>query len=194
MTGENQDLRKPEKDDSPENLAEMAEIFLQKGDYERSVHNYSKILSQNPERYDIRYKLAITLLLADNLEESKKELAEVLLHKMDLVEAHDALGVIYLQENKLTEAQQEFRTALALDLDATSPIIFWERHFCGSSNSPRRSRNSKQLWKPFQAAPGLWAPSAGLTLNKKTATRASSGLKRPRPLIRITPGLTIDSE
>ena len=106
---------KPEKDDSPENLAEMAEIFLQNGDYERSVHNYSKILSQNPERDDIRYKLGITLLLAGNLEEAKKELAEVLLHKMDMVEAHDALGVIYLQENKFTEAQQEFRSALALD-------------------------------------------------------------------------------
>jgi tetratricopeptide (TPR) repeat protein len=106
---------KPEKDDSPENLAEMAAIFLQNGDYERSVHNYSKILSQNPERYDIRYKLAISLLLAGNLEESKKELAEVLLHKMDMVEAHDALGVVYLQENKFTEAQQEFRSALALN-------------------------------------------------------------------------------
>ena len=106
---------KPEKDDSPENLAEMAEIFLQNGDYERSVHNYSKILTQNPERIDIRYKLGITLLLAGNLAEAKKELAEVLLHQMDLVEAHDALGVIYLQENKFTEAQQEFRSALALD-------------------------------------------------------------------------------
>ena len=106
---------KPEKDDSPENLAEMAEIFLQNGDYERSVHNYSKILTQNPERDDIRYKLGITLLLAGNLAESKKELAEVLLHKMDMLEAHDALGVIYLQENKFTEAQQEFRSALALD-------------------------------------------------------------------------------
>jgi Tfp pilus assembly protein PilF len=106
---------KPEKADSPENLAEMAEIFLQNGDYERSMHNYSKILAQNPERYDIRYKLGITLLLAGNPEEAKKELAEVLLHKMDLVEAHDALGVIYLQENKFTEAQQEFHSALALD-------------------------------------------------------------------------------
>ena len=106
---------KPEKEDSPENLAEMAEIFLQNGDYERSVHNYSKILTQNPERDDIRYKLGITLLLAGNLAEAKKELAEVLLHKMDLVEAHDALGVIYLQENKFTEAQQEFRSTLALD-------------------------------------------------------------------------------
>ena len=106
---------KPEKDDSPENLAEMAEIFLQNGDYERSVQNYSRILSQNPERHDIRYKLGIALLLTGNLEEAKKEFAEILLHKMDMVEAHDALGVVYLQENKLMEAQQEFRSALALD-------------------------------------------------------------------------------
>ena len=98
-----------EKDDSPENLAEMAEIFLQNGDYESSLYNYSKILSQNPERHDIRYKLGVALLLTGKLEEAKKELAEVLLHQMDMLEAHEALGVVYLQENNLTAAQQEFR-------------------------------------------------------------------------------------
>ncbi len=136
---------KPEKDDSPENLAEMAEIFLQNGDYERSVHNYSKILSQNPERHDIRYKLGITLLLAGNLEEAKKELAEVLLHKMDLVEAHDALGVVYLQENKFTEAQQEFRSALALD-----PRRYQSHYFLGETFL--RQQQFSQALPEFKAA------------------------------------------
>jgi tetratricopeptide (TPR) repeat protein len=106
---------KPDKDDSPENLAEMGEIFLQNGDYGNSAQNFSKILAKEPERDDIRYKLGITLLLSGNLAEAKKELAEVLLHKMDMVEAHDALGMAYLQENNLKDAQQEFRSAIALD-------------------------------------------------------------------------------
>ena len=117
---------KRDNDDSPENLAESAEMFLQNGDFERSLYNYSKILSQNPERHDIRYKLGVALLLSGQLDEAKKELAEVLLHKMDMLEAHEALGVVFLQENNVTAAQQEFRSVLALD-----PKRFQSRYFLG---------------------------------------------------------------
>ncbi len=91
-----------DKDDSPESLSEMAEMFLQNGDYERSLYNYSKILSQNPERDDVRYKMAVALLLDGKREEAKQELATVLLHRNDMVEAHEALGMVYLEENNLT--------------------------------------------------------------------------------------------
>ena len=107
--------RSSEKDDSPENLADMASMFLNQGDYERSLYNYSKILSKNPERHDIRYKMGVALLLSGKREEAKQELAAVLLHRMDMLEAHEALGLVYLQENNLAEAQQEFRFVLAQD-------------------------------------------------------------------------------
>jgi tetratricopeptide (TPR) repeat protein len=118
----------PAKADSPVNLAEMAEIFMQNGDYERSVLNYSKILAQEPERFDIRYKLGLALFLSGKLAEAKKELAEVLLRKSDMLEAHEALGVVFLQENNPAGAQQEFRAALALD-----PNRFQSRYFLGET-------------------------------------------------------------
>ena len=144
---------KRDKDDSPENLAETAEMFLQNGDYESSLLNYSRILSQNPERHDIRYKLGIALLLTGKLDEAKKELAEVLLHKMDMLEAHEALGVVYLQENNLTGARQEFSSVLALD-----PKRFQSRYFLGETCL--RANQFSQALTEFKAAQELVPRSA----------------------------------
>lgn len=105
----------PETEEAPENLTEMAEMFLQSGDYERSLENYGKILLKDPERHDVRYKLGLALYLSGNLAEAKKAFAEVLLQKMDMAEAHDALGIVYLKENNVAEAQREFRSALAVE-------------------------------------------------------------------------------
>jgi Flp pilus assembly protein TadD len=148
---------KPEKEDSPENLAETAEVFLQTGDYERSLYNYSKILSQNPERHDIRYKLGVALLLTGKLDEAKMELAEVLLHQMDMIEAHEALGMVHLKENKLGEAQQEFRSVLAVD-----PKRFQSRCLLGETYL-RANQNSQALTE-FKAAQEL-APNNARVLS-----------------------------
>jgi tetratricopeptide (TPR) repeat protein len=134
-----------EKNDSPENLVEMAEVFLQHGDYERSLYNYSKILSQNPERHDVRYKMAVALLLGGKREEAKQELAAVLLHRMDMLEAHEALGLVYLQENNLAEAQQEFRFVLAQD-----PKRFQSCYLLGETYL--RSNRYSQALTEFRAA------------------------------------------
>jgi Flp pilus assembly protein TadD len=154
------DLRpqQPEKDNSPENLAEMAEIFLQNGDYERSLYNYSKILSLTPERHDIRYKLGVALLLSGKLDEAKKELAEVLLHKMDMLEAHEALGVVYLQENNLTGARQEFNSVLAID-----PKRLQSRCFLGETCL--RANQFSQALTEFKAAQELAPTSAKVLSN-----------------------------
>ena len=144
-------------------------------------YNYSKILSQNPERHDIRYKLGIALLLTGKLEEAKKELAEVLLHKMDMLEAHEALGVVYLQENNVTAAQQEFRSVLALD-----PKRFQSRYFLGETCL--RANQYSQALTEFKAAQEL-APTqcqsyeqSGVDLfqTEKIMIRDCSGLKRPK--------------
>jgi len=110
-----QPLPRPSREETPENLAATAELMLQSGDYERSIYTLSKILHQDPQRHDIRYKLGMALFMTGRLADAKRELAEVLVHKMDMPEAHEALGAIYLQENKPAEAQQEFRAVLAQD-------------------------------------------------------------------------------
>lgn len=143
----------PEMEDSPENLSEMAEISLQDGDYQKSIYNYSKILAKTPDRHDIRYKLGLTLLLAGNLEEAKKELAEVLLHKIDMAEAHDALGLIFLKENKIAPAQQEFRSALALDANR------YQSHYL-LGEAFMRGKQYSQALSEFKAASAITPRSA----------------------------------
>jgi tetratricopeptide (TPR) repeat protein len=145
----------PEKAEAPENLTEMAEMFLHSGDYERSLENYSKILLKNPERHDIRYKLGVALYLSGNLTDAKKAFAEVLLQKMDMVEAHDALGIVYLQENNVAAAQREFQSALALE-----PGRFQSRYLAGEAYL--RSRQYAQALPELKAALDLAPHNAGI--------------------------------
>lgn len=147
-----------DKDETPESLAETAELFLQTGDYERSLYNYSKILALHPERHDIRYKLGLALLLSGKLADAKKELAEVILHRADMLEAHEALGMVFLQENRVGEAQQEFRAVLALD-----PNRFQARCLLGEAFL--QDKQYTQALAEFQTARGLSPDSPRLMSN-----------------------------
>lgn len=142
---------------SPESLAESAEISLSQGDFDQSLYYYSKILSRNPERHEIRYKLGLALLLSGRLEEAKKELAEVLLHTPDMVEAHESLGIVHLKENRLEDAQREFRAALALD-----PGRFQARSLLGETFL--KGNQYAQALTEFKAAAAL-APNHARVLS-----------------------------
>jgi Tfp pilus assembly protein PilF len=142
---ENMKSIKPEKGESLADLNENAATFLHNGDYEQSILTYSKILSKEPERYDICYKLRLALLLSGKLGKAKTELAEVLLHKTDMPEVHEALGVVYLKENHFAAAQKEFRSALALD-----PKRFQSRFYLGETCL--RANQYSQALPEFQAA------------------------------------------
>ncbi len=144
---------KREKDDSPQNLAEMAELFFQNGNYGNALVNYYKILAQDPQRQDIRYKVGMALLFTGKLAEAKKELAEVLLHQMDMVEAHEALGMVFLQENNLGEARQEFSSVLAVD-----PKRFQSRYLLGETYL--RAAQYPQALTEFKSAQELAPQSA----------------------------------
>ncbi len=119
---------KGDKDLSLEELAGQAELMLQNREYESSLMNYSKILSEDPKRHDIRYKVGVILLLMGQLAEAKRELAEVLIHETDNYQAHEALGLALLQEKNFPGAQQEFQTVLAAD-----PNRFYARYLLGLS-------------------------------------------------------------
>ena len=101
-----QPLPRPSREETPENLAETAELMLQSGDYERSIYSYSKILHQDPQRHDIRYKLGLALLMTGRLGDAKRELAEVLVHKMDMPEAHDLSPSRLISPDSSTHAKR----------------------------------------------------------------------------------------
>lgn len=98
-----------------ERLEALGEMSLQSRDYETSLINFLEILKDNPARYEIRYKVGIILFLTGHLEAARQELALVLMQRPEFLEAHEALGLVHLEEKKYPLAIQEFQTALQQD-------------------------------------------------------------------------------
>jgi Flp pilus assembly protein TadD len=171
-----------EKEASQENLPELAEMFLQSGNYERSIYNYSKILNQQPERHEVRYKMGVALLLNGQPDEAKQQLAEALIHRPDLIEAHEALGIIHLQENNPAAARQEFRAVLD-----QNPKRFHSRFLLGEAYL--REQQYSQALPEFKAALDL-APHNARTMSclgwtyfkLKNADQALTWLKKAQTL------------
>lgn len=117
-TNDYQKARKKKSDKDalpPERLEAMAQVALQSGDYEASLINFLEILKDNPERYDLHYKVGVLFLLNGQLEAARNELALVLVHRPDMLQAHEALGMVHLQEKKYPQALEEFQSVLAQD-------------------------------------------------------------------------------
>jgi tetratricopeptide (TPR) repeat protein len=109
--------RKPKLPDQlPEERIEMlADMALQKRDFEASLVNYLQILKDHPERYDLHYKVGVIFLMSGKLEAAQKELALVLVHRPDMQKAHEALGLVFLQGKQYPQAIDEFQFALGQD-------------------------------------------------------------------------------
>ncbi len=104
----------PEMELSPDNLIAEGDIYLQTGQLEGSLINYTRVLAQDPNRFDVRYKLGVVLMLAGQLDAAKRELAAVLAHQ-EMTAAHEALGMVFLQEGNYPEAERELRLVLEAD-------------------------------------------------------------------------------
>jgi tetratricopeptide (TPR) repeat protein len=96
----------------PERLEALGEMSLRSRDYETSLMNFMEILKQDPSRYDIRYKVAVICFLNGQLEAAKKQLAVVLIQHPEMLEAHEALGMVHLEEKKYPLAAEEFQIVL----------------------------------------------------------------------------------
>jgi tetratricopeptide (TPR) repeat protein len=106
----------PDKELLPgDRLEALGDIALQNRNFGTSLVNYLDILKDHPERYDLRYKVGVILLLSGQLEPAKKQLAMVLVQKPDMLKAHEALGLVHLQEKEYPLAIQEFQIVLSQD-------------------------------------------------------------------------------
>ncbi len=111
---------------SPDRLEALGEIALQSGDYESSMINFMEILKNNPQRYDLHYKVGVIFLMTGQSEAARQELALVLVHCPEMLKAHEALGVVHLQEKKYPLAIGEFQLVLSQD-----PTRVKSRHLLG---------------------------------------------------------------
>lgn len=99
----------------PERLEALGESALQSRNFEKSLINFLPILAQNPERYDLRYKVGVIFLLTGQYEAARRELAMVLVHRPEMLQAHEALALVHLQEKQYPLAIQEFQLVLSQD-------------------------------------------------------------------------------
>jgi tetratricopeptide (TPR) repeat protein len=96
-------------------LEALGDLALKNRNFENSLVSYLQILAEQPERYDLHYKVGVIFLLAGNLDAAQKELALVLIHRPDMLRAHEALGLVLLQKKAYPQAIDEFQCALAQD-------------------------------------------------------------------------------
>jgi tetratricopeptide (TPR) repeat protein len=99
----------------PDRLEALGDLALEKGNFESSLLNYLAILNAEPGRDDIRYRVGVIFLMTGQLDAAQKELAQVLLHKPQMMQAHEALGLVFLQGKKYPQAVDEFQQVLSQD-------------------------------------------------------------------------------
>jgi Flp pilus assembly protein TadD len=100
---------------SPERREALGDLLLERRQYDGSLVHYWQILRDHPERHDIRYKVAVILLLSGQLPSARQELNLVLAAQPDMLEAREALGLTYLEEKQFPEAIQIFQEVLSRD-------------------------------------------------------------------------------
>lgn len=100
---------------SPERREALGDLLLERRQYDGSLVHYLQILKDNPQRHDIRYKVAVILLLSGQLDSARKELNAVLIAQPDMLEAREALGLTYLEEKQYPEAIRIFQEVLRRD-------------------------------------------------------------------------------
>jgi tetratricopeptide (TPR) repeat protein len=123
---------------TPERREALGDLLLERREYDGSLVHYLQILRDHPERYDIRYKVGVILLLSGQHESARKELNMVLAAKPDMLEAREALGLTYLEEKQYPEAIRIFQEVLRQDRSRAKT-----RHLMGiaylGQNNPREA-------------------------------------------------------
>jgi tetratricopeptide (TPR) repeat protein len=113
---------------SPERREALGDLLLERKEYEGSLVHYLQLLKAEPQRTDIRYKVAVLLLLSGQTQAARQELTTVLAAKPQMLEAKEALGLTYLEEKQYPQAIRLFQEVL--DQDSTRVKT---RHFLGSA-------------------------------------------------------------
>lgn len=106
----------------------LGDLFLENGQYETAIYHYAKLLAEQPDRLELRYKIGLALYLLGKLPEARQEISAVLEAAPEMVAAREVLGLILLAERQYREARQAFQTVLELN-----PARVSARYYLGLS-------------------------------------------------------------
>ncbi|MEL7083416.1 MAG: TIGR03032 family protein [Cyanobacteria bacterium P01_A01_bin.3] len=87
----------------------------QSGNLEEAVQYYRQGLASNPKNMVARYQLGVILVDLQQWQAGIDELTIVVEERTDHAEAHNSLGVAYLQLQNLEQARWHFERAIALN-------------------------------------------------------------------------------
>jgi tetratricopeptide (TPR) repeat protein len=123
---------------SPERREALGDLLLERKEYEGSLVHYLQVLKEEPQRTDIRYKVAVILLLSGKTQAARRELNTVLAAQPQMLEAKEALGLTYLEEKQYPQAIRLFQEVLNHDLSRVKT-----RHLLGiaylAQDNPREA-------------------------------------------------------
>ena len=164
----------------PDRLEALGDMALANQDYETSLINFLRILQEDPQRYDLRYKVGVIFLINGQLEAARQELAFVLVKHPEMLQAHEALGLVHLQEKQYPLAIEEFQLALAQD--ANRPKT---QYLLGIAylESGKMDRAVLELKRAAALAPSSLAPLLAIgqaAYQMKDYTQAIAWLNRAR--------------
>jgi len=171
----------PEQDPE-ERLEALGDQALENRNFDNSLIHYLRVLKDQPERYDLHYKVGIIFLMSGKLEAAQKELALVLVHRPEMLQAHEALGLVFLQGKQYPLAIDEFQYVLAQD-----PSRAKTHHLLGVTflEAGQTDRAINQLQKATLLNPRHLSSFILLSeayLKRKDYPRATSALKQAKSL------------
>ncbi|MFP3866531.1 MAG: tetratricopeptide repeat protein [Desulfobacteraceae bacterium] len=121
-----------------EQLEALADMFTRLGEYDSSLFNYLQLLKDQPENYQLMYKIGVIFLLRGELDAAQKMLSRVLVHQPDMLQAHEALGLVNFLSKKYANAIDEFRLVLSADPQRQKTRYFMGITYLGAGE-PRKA-------------------------------------------------------
>jgi Tfp pilus assembly protein PilF len=102
------------KDDIATTKSSHAEALLRSGDARGAADSYRDAIEENPADPRLFVGLALALDRYGDVDGERRALAKAVQIDPRLAVAHNQLGVLNLQVEKIAEAEQEFKTAISL--------------------------------------------------------------------------------
>lgn len=94
---------------------EQGKMFLAKGQFADALHHYHAAVELDPNDYQIYFRRATVLLATGKVKAALPDLDKVVELKPDFISGRIQRGNILLKQGQLTDAQTDFKIALAAD-------------------------------------------------------------------------------
>jgi tetratricopeptide (TPR) repeat protein len=101
----------------------LGALYAQADRISCAVPAFEAALKLENQNWEAHYNLALALLRKGDRARAARELQTAIQQKPDSVSSHFALGTLFEDENKLTEAEEQFRSVLHIDPHFASGVL-----------------------------------------------------------------------